>query len=104
MIRSQLAAVVRPKLPRVDFSAKRFAGAGHNHDLVIRVAGNVGEKLAVLGMRAGLPDHFLAGGMKSDLQDAIAPLQTGMLILVLILFESAHDFASGFGTTAQTQA
>ena len=77
-----LAAVARRGI-----GGKSIAGAGKNYHAVFRVAGNLAEQKGkfIMGFRA--PDQVLAVSVQRQLQDAVAPLQFNVFVLVGVILE-----------------
>jgi hypothetical protein len=74
-------------------SGKLGAGAGKDDDPVLAVVADIIERIGQLTMRPKPPAQAVAVGVQRHLQDAVAPLEAGALILILIIRERrGHGF------------
>lgn len=71
----------------VDVDTIVVAGAGHDHDLVVAVPGDLGEAKTQLLVRFHAPDECPAGGMKRHRQNAVFTYQLDVLVALTVLLE-----------------
>ena len=69
------------------------AGAGQDHHPVVAVGADIVKRLGQLPMRPEPPAQRIPLGVQRHLQNALAPLETGALILVCVILQPAHAIA-----------
>src|SRR5205085_11615936 len=70
---------------------KRLTRTGHDHDFIVWIAANIPKRLGELAMRLFPPLQWATIGMKSELQNAIAPFHTHGLIRLGIFVKLCHN-------------
>src|SRR5437867_8624900 len=80
-----------PQAAGIELRVEFFAGPGHDDDLVLGVAADVGEAITQLLVGTGAPLQSPAVGMKRNLENAVTPFHADVLILVGVVFELDHS-------------
>ena len=77
--------------------AKVVAGAGDDDAFVLEVGGDVGKGVAGIGMEHVAEQKRTAPGMQRHQQNAVLPLQTYVLVAILIILEFDVGIAESVG-------
>ena len=71
----------------INRGAELLAGSGDNNSLVVVIGAEIGERVADLGVKQAGKLQRVAFGMDGQLNDAVAPVQLDVLVLVLVIVE-----------------
>src|SRR5437867_10815728 len=80
-----------PQAAGIELRVEFFAGPGHDDDLVLGVAADVGEAITQLLVGTGTPLEGPAVGMKRNLENAVTPFHADVFILVGVVFKLDHS-------------
>src|SRR5262249_22285033 len=69
---------------------KRLTRPGHDHDFIVRIAPDIPKRLGEFTVREFSPLQWSTIGMKSNLQNTIAPFHADALVRLGILVKPCH--------------